>query len=112
MDTAELPTPLPHIDLSEFFTEIEFWSPEMNPDPDYWIQTCYLDGHSPTAPFIGSYENAEERCAQLIAKDTLKFIDFVLLLSGDYRPGAVATMRQILADFQSYNIVGAKKWKK
>lgn len=80
--------------------------------PDYWIQTCYLDGHQSTVPFLGSYEIAQERCAQLVARDSMRLIDFVLLLSGDYFPGQVAENRQILADFQGYEIPGSKRWKK
>jgi hypothetical protein len=79
--------------------------------PDFWIETVYLDGHTNCQPWFGSRETAEERCAQLIASDRNKMIDFTLLLSKDYDRSKPATNRQILADFQGYQVKKSKRWR-
>ena len=83
----------------------------MKTSPDFWIETKYRDGSNNLVPFLGSQAQAQERCAQLVAMDDLRLIDFVLLLDGDYRPGTVATRRQILGDWQGYPVAGSRRWR-
>ena len=79
--------------------------------PDFWIEVVYLDGHNNCQPWFGSRETAEERCAQLIASDHNKMIDYTLLLSKDYPGSGTAKSRQILADFQGYRVEHSKRWR-
>ena len=78
---------------------------------DFWIETSYRDGSSSSVPFLGTLISAQERCAQLVARDYLQLIEFVLLLSGDYSPGTIARVDQILGDWQGYAVPGSKKWR-
>ena len=79
-------------------------------NPDYWIEIAYHDGRRLHSPFIGSRTIAYDRCARLVAMDHLKLIEFVILLSGDYIPGNIATIDQILGDWQGEPIKGSRPY--
>lgn len=79
--------------------------------PDFWIEIHYWDERSQFSPFLGDRESAKQYCAQRVAMDAHHFIESILLLSGDYIPGQIATKRQILEVFQGYPAKGFKKWK-
>lgn len=82
---------------------------EREPRPDFWIEINYRDGRQIHVPFVGTQEAGLEKINRMIAMDSHQFIDFCLLLSRDYRPGTVATTKQILADSQGYPVPGAKR---
>ena len=66
-----------------------------------------LQGCLDHLPFLGTREEAEKRIIHLVAMDPHNFIDFCVLLSGDFIPGQIATVTQILADTQDYPVPGA-----
>lgn len=78
---------------------------------DFWIEVNYRVGDASAFPFLGTRAEAEARIRQIVAMDSLQFIDFVVLLSGDWTPGTVATNAQILADSQGYMVKGARRFK-
>lgn len=80
-------------------------------NPDYWIEVSYHDGRITQSPFLGTFENACDRCARIVAKDILKLVGFVVLLPGDYVPGTIATLDQILGDWQGEWVKGSKLYR-
>jgi len=74
---------------------------------DFWIEINRQDGTQAHLPFLGTREEAEKRIIHLVAMDPHNFIDFCVLLSGDFIPGQIATVTQILADTQDYPVPGA-----
>ena len=77
---------------------------------DFWIEVQYRVGDPSVFPFLGSRSSAESRIRQIVAMDSNQFIDFVLLLSGDWVPGTIASDAQILADAQGYFVKGARRF--
>lgn len=82
----------------------------MNPDSDFWIEINRRDGTQAHLPFLGTRAEAEARIRHLVAMDAHNFIDFCLLLRGDFIPGQIAKVNQILADSQSYPVPGAVRY--
>ena len=78
-------------------------------NPDFWIEINRRDETQVHLPFLGTRAQGEERIRHLIAVDRHQFIDFVILLRGNYIPGQIARVDQILADAQSYPVQGAKR---
>lgn len=79
-------------------------------NPDFWIEINRRDDTQTHIPFLGTMEEAEKRIVHLVAMDPHNFIDFCVLLRGDFIPGQVATDSQILADTQSYPVPGAVRY--
>ena len=77
---------------------------------DFWVEVQYRVGDPSVFPFLGSRSSAEARIRQIVAMDSNQFIDFVLLLSGDWVPGTIASDAQILADAQGYSVKGARRF--
>lgn len=74
------------------------------------IQTVFNNGEENYAPFIGTLEAADEKCANMIANDSLNEIYTVVLHREGYQPGAIATNEQIAGDYQSHQVPGSVKW--
>jgi hypothetical protein len=79
----------------------------MKRSPDYWLEVIPHDGDRYWLPILGDFGQARQRAVNLIAYD--RTLDFCLVLSGDYRPGTIATNPQILGDAQAYCVKGAKR---
>lgn len=77
---------------------------------EFWIEVNYRVGQSSVFPFLGDRLSAEARIRQIVAMDSNQFVDFVLLLSGDWVPGSIAFDAQILADAQGYFVKGARRY--
>lgn len=76
--------------------------------PRFWAQLCWdgAEAFDRWIPLGGSEQSANQRCAALLIEYDC---DFVLLIDGQCRRGAVPTVKQILADFQRRPVPGAKK---
>lgn len=74
------------------------------------IQIVKEDGSESYQPFFGSFENAHEHCASMLA--TNPDIYCIVLLSEDYIPGEIASNHQIVADYQKFPIKGSVKWQR
>jgi hypothetical protein len=79
----------------------------MKTSPDYWIETI-VDGIPHFEAVLGSLHDAQQRAIKIVSQFQ---IDFIVLLSGDYRPGAVALNSQILADGQNFYVPGSYRVK-
>ena len=77
---------------------------------EFWIEVNYQNGDPAVFPFLGTRAEGEARIRQIVAMDSNRWVDFVLLLSGDWQPGTVAKNSQILADAQGYAVKGAKRY--
>ena len=77
---------------------------------EFWIEVCYYSDDRAVFPFVGTQEEGRKRICQIVAMDSNKLVDFVLLLDGDWVPGTVARTDQIREDAQGYYVRGAKRY--